>query len=190
MKTQTDLHGQALALECGLSRAARFAELRAERHSPGRWLRSLLSTGEQGNAMIEFAMLLPVLLLLTTGLLVFGVAMNNYLQLTNAVSVGARKVALYGHQTGAAASTADPCATASAAVIAAAPALNPASLTFTYSFNSVPASTTSCTDAAANLISTTNATVTVTYPLNLSVFGAVFSKSNAVLTATSTELVQ
>jgi hypothetical protein len=71
-------------------------------------LRVLPRPGEQGGALVEFALLLPILLLLTTGIMVFGVAMNNYLQLTNAVSIGARNLAI------SAGITLDPCATASA----------------------------------------------------------------------------
>jgi len=69
-------------------------------------------------------------------------------------------------------------------------------MTFSYTLNGVSYSGTTCSSssvtsgAAGNLSSGTNATVTITYPLNLSVFGKVFSSSNAVLSATSTELVQ
>jgi hypothetical protein len=63
-------------------------------------------------------------------------------------------------------------------------------MTFSYSFNGVVASTTSCTSAASSLTSGSNVTVTATYPLNLSVYGKVFSQNNAVLQASATELVQ
>jgi Flp pilus assembly protein TadG len=150
----------------------------------------LVHASEEGSALIEFTMVLPVLLILTTGMLVFGIAMNNYLQLTNAVSVGARKVSLYGHDTGTANTIADPCAVASAAVIAAAPGLNPNNLNFSYSINGLSASTTSCTGSASGLVSGSNVTVTATYPLNLAIFRTVFGQNNAVLTASATELVQ
>ena len=39
-------------------------------------------------------MILPMMLLLTTGILIFGVAMNNYMQFTNAASIGARTLAV------------------------------------------------------------------------------------------------
>jgi hypothetical protein len=131
-----------------------------------------------------------MLLVLTTGLLIFGVAMNNYLQLTNAVSIGARTLAV------SAQITLDPCATASTAIINAAPGLSSANLKFSYLLNGVAYSGNSCSSgsvssgAAENLSAGTTATVTATYPLNLSVFGQKYSASNAVLQATSTELVQ
>ena len=67
--------------------------------------------------MVEMALVLPVLLLVLTGILTFGLAFNNYVILTEATSVGARALAI---SRGA---TTDPCATASSAVIAAAPLL-------------------------------------------------------------------
>jgi Flp pilus assembly protein TadG len=131
-----------------------------------------------------------MMLMLTTGLLVFGIAMNNYLQLTNAVSVGARAVAL------SSGITLDPCSTASSAIIAAAPGLNSSKMTFSYSLNGNGQTGASCssssltTGAAAQLTSGSTVVVTVQYPLNLSIFGSKFSANNAVLQASSSELVQ
>ena len=121
---------------------------------------------------------------------VFGIAMSNYVTLTNAVSTGARTVALNAQL------TTDPCLVASSAIEAAAPSLNPNKMTFSYTFNGVPQSGASCNSAsidsgaALDLASGTTVTVTATYPLNLSIFGTQMSPSNAVLQATSTELVQ
>jgi Flp pilus assembly protein TadG len=135
-------------------------------------------------------MVLPMMLILTTGIMMFGIAMNNYISLTNAVSIGARSVAVD------AGLTLDPCSVASQAIIAASPSLRASNLNFSYTFNGIPASGTTCsstsvsTGAPGNLASGTTVTVTATYPLNLSVFGTKYSASNAVLSATSTELVQ
>jgi Flp pilus assembly protein TadG len=190
MKAQIDLHGQTIALKRRLNRASKSTGLHGEPRCRGLRLRALLRRGDQGSALVEFAMLLPVLMLLTTGILIFGVAMNNYLQLTNAVSIGARTVAVSGGI------TLDPCAVASAAIANAAPNLTASKFTYSFNFNGVTESTNTCASsdlnsgAAKALASGTPATVTATYPLNLSVFGNVFSLNNAVLSATSTELVQ
>ena len=190
MKDRTELHGQTSVPKQRLSRAATFAQLRVKPRSPRRSARALMRAGEEGSAIVEFAMILPMMLLLTTGVLIFGIAMNNYMQLTNAASVGARSLAI------SAEITEDPCATAYTAITNAAPGLNASNMTFSYTLNGVSYSGTTCSSssvtsgAAGNLSSGTNATVTITYPLNLSVFGKVFSSSNAVLSATSTELVQ
>jgi Flp pilus assembly protein TadG len=190
MKDRTELHGLASLLTQRLSRAATCAQWCDKPRSPRRLARALLHSGEQGSALVEFAMILPMLLLLTTGVLVFGVAMNNYMQLTNAASIGARALAISAEV------TLDPCATAYTAITGASPGLTPSKLTFSYVLNGISYSGPTCSSgsvssgAAGNLSSGTNATVTITYPLNLSVFGKVFSSSNAVLSATSTELVQ
>jgi Flp pilus assembly protein TadG len=190
MKMKTKFRGPVAASKKSLIRATEPVQPRAEAPPPGHRILNLLSLGERGSALVEMALIMPVLLILTTGIFVFGIAMNNYVTLTNAVSTGARTVALNAQL------TTDPCAVASSAVEAAAPGLNPNLMTFSYTFNGVAKSGTSCssssvdTGAALDLASGTTVTVTATYPLNLSVFGTQMSGSNAVLQATSTELVQ
>jgi Flp pilus assembly protein TadG len=187
MKTKIDLRGHT-AQQGAVSRAPHAARW-AHKPSLAR-LRALLHADEAGNALIEFAMVLPMLLILTTGILMFGIAMNNYLALTNGVSIGARTVAVN------AGLTLDPCSVAAQSIIAASPGLVASNLKFTYTFNGIGASGTSCpsasvsSGAAGNLTSGSTVTVTATYPLNLSVFGTNYSASGAKLTATSTELVQ
>jgi Flp pilus assembly protein TadG len=195
MTIQTDLHGLTIALERNSARGASSTGSRvAPRSFTARAhtrLRALLRRGDEGSALVEFALILPMLLLITTGIMIFGVAMNNYLQLTNAVSMGARYVATRSQL------TKDPCADGSSEVIAAAPGLTSSKLTFNFTFNGISypnqtscSSTSITTGAAGNLASGTNVTVNATYPLNLSVFGKVFNLNNAVLSASSTELVQ
>jgi Flp pilus assembly protein TadG len=190
MNVEADFRGQAIALRRTLNRAPEPTQPGVDAPPPGRRITALLHIGEQGSALVEMALIMPMLLILTTGIFVFGIAMNNYVTLTNAVSVGARTVALNAQL------TTDPCAVASAAIEAAAPSLISSKLTFSYTFNGSPYSGASCnsssvsTGAAGNLAAGTTVTVTATYPLNLSVFGNQMSPSNAVLQATSTELVQ
>jgi len=139
--------------------------------------------------MVEMALALPVLLLVLTGILTFGVAFNNYVSLTEATSVGGRALAI---SRGA---TTDPCSLASSAVIAAAPLLTSANLTFSFSLNGTAYSGTSCssasttTGAAANLVQGSNAVITVTYPCSLVVYGNNYA-SGCTLQAQITELVQ
>jgi Flp pilus assembly pilin Flp len=49
---------------------------------------------EQGQAMTEFAVVLPVLALILFAIIQFGIAFNNYLTLTDAVRRGARTAAV------------------------------------------------------------------------------------------------
>lgn len=190
MEFQTDLRKPAAArkhlLKCGGQSFGMLAEFRSPKRSAG----TLLCNDEHGQSMVEFALILPVLLLLATGIFIFGAAMNNYLQLTNAVSMGARTLAINAGM------TLDPCALASTAVTNAAPGLNSSNLTFSYNLDGTTYTGNSCssatltTGAAGNLASGTNVSLTATYPLNLSIYGIVFNSNNAVLSATSTELVQ
>jgi Flp pilus assembly protein TadG len=144
---------------------------------------------QEGQAMVEMALILPVLLLVVTGILVFGLAFNNYLLLTEATSVGARTLAISRGE------TTDPCATAAAAIYAAAPLLVAADLSFTFVLNGTTYTGPSCnsgsstTGAAGNLKQGAYAVVTVTYPCSLAVYGANYAP-NCSLQSQIAELVQ
>ena len=49
---------------------------------------------QDGQAIVELALVLPVLLLLLVGILKFGLLYNNYITLTDSVRVGARSLSL------------------------------------------------------------------------------------------------
>jgi Flp pilus assembly protein TadG len=49
---------------------------------------------EDGQSMVEFAIVLPLLALLLFGIIQFGIVFRNYLAVTDAVRVGARKAAV------------------------------------------------------------------------------------------------
>jgi Flp pilus assembly protein TadG len=155
--------------------------------------------GEDGSSLIEFALCLPPLLLLMTGIFAFGIAVANYVELTNACSAGSMQLAI---SRGQLSSPWDPCALAVSSVQAAAPSLTAGSMKFvvvlngtTYPTGGTPTASLSCTStsntngAAGNLVQGQAATVTVTYPCNLTVY-----KSNnfpsCTLTAKTSELVQ
>jgi Flp pilus assembly protein TadG len=53
-----------------------------------------LIRNERGQTATEFAIVLPVLALLLFGVIQFGILFNNYLTLTDAVRMGARKAAV------------------------------------------------------------------------------------------------
>jgi Flp pilus assembly protein TadG len=121
------------------------------------------------------ALCLPVLMLIVTGLLTFSVALNNYLELSNAVTMGGRALASSRGAT-------DPCSAASTAVYQAAPFLNHGTtvLTMTYVFYDKAHNTLgsgsgkSCTADASNMVPNGSVQLTLTYPCNLSVFGYQF----------------
>ena len=131
--------------------------------------------GQQGTALLEFAFVFPLLMTLLIGIVEFGVVFSNYVALTNATSLGAQLVSISRNQ------TTDPCMTTSGAVYAAAPNLSQANLLFTIVLNGVTvasaqanpscSSSTNTTGAAANLVQSASAVVTVTYPCNLQIMG-------------------
>jgi Flp pilus assembly protein TadG len=49
---------------------------------------------EKGQTMVEFVIVVPVLLMLMFGVIQFGIVYNNYLTITDAARVGARKAAV------------------------------------------------------------------------------------------------
>ncbi len=153
-----------------------------------RWLRAACRR-EHGQSAVELALCLPVLLLVVTGILTFGLAINNYIILTDATGVGARALAISRGQ------TTDPCSTVSSAVYAASPILTKGSLNFSFSFNGSTYTGANCSSgsttsgAAAKLVQGSPAQVTVTYPCVLQVYGHNYAPSCS-LQAQTTELIQ
>jgi Flp pilus assembly protein TadG len=62
-------------------------------------IRSSKLRDQRGQAMTEFALVLPIIALLLFGVIQFGITFNNYLTLTDAVRAGARKGAVARHLT-------------------------------------------------------------------------------------------
>jgi len=143
--------------------------------------------GHQGQAAAEFALSLPLLLIILTATLIIGVALYNDLQLTFATAAGGQLLSISRGQ------TTDPCKTTSQAVYQAAPYLNPSNLKFTIVLgaNTVSANSAqpSCSGSQQYLVQSQSAQVTATYPCNLKIFG--FSPvGNCALTARTTVLIQ
>lgn len=118
---------------------------------------------QEGQALIEFALVLPVLLLLLLAILKLGLLFNNYLTLTDAVRAGARQLAL-GRGIGAGPPTA--CALATTQVNNSAGSLKVANLTVT--------ETESGLDTCTSLTQGNAATVTGKYPCDLTILGINF----------------
>lgn len=136
----------------------------------------------QGQAMLEFAMVAPVLLMVVTGIVSFGIVVQNSLVLTNAVNTGAQLLAASRGQ------TTDPCATATAAIEAAAPNLASGSLSFTFVINGSTYTSTSCASGASGMTQGASAEVEATYPCLFKIFKAVMPA--CTLTGQTTEIIQ
>lgn len=144
---------------------------------------------ELGSSLVELAVVLPILMMVVTGIMVFAIALNNYITLTFAVDQGARLLAISRGQ------TLDPCATAASAITQSAATLSSGSFTYTFILNGTSysgatcSSTSTSTGAAGNLVQGSSAEVLVKYPCNLTIYGGA-STAGCMLTAKTTELVQ
>jgi Flp pilus assembly pilin Flp len=76
---------------------------------------------ERGQTMVEFALVVPILCVVIFGVLQFGALYNDYVTLTDASRVGARKAAVSRHE-------ANPEGVAEAAARASAQGLDPGEL--------------------------------------------------------------
>jgi Flp pilus assembly protein TadG len=131
MKNPNGLRGQAMAIMRGLRRAAASKSERAEARFPGGWVGARLRSGKEGQAAVEFALMLPMMMVVVTGILIFGIYEMQILALTEGVSSAGRVLAASGGQ------ALDPCATGVTAVTSAAAVLNSANLTYIFTFNPV-----------------------------------------------------
>jgi Flp pilus assembly protein TadG len=120
-------------------------------------LRSRLRN-EDGQGVVEFALVAPLLFALLIGIIQFGITFNNYLTLTDATRVGARKAAvsrLFG----------DGVTSGRAATIAAASnlTLTPAQVTVSATSWTIPGS---------------DVSVTASYPYSINILGWVVKSGN------------
>lgn len=99
-------------------------KLFGSRSRPTRMLRHSIR-GDHGGALVEMALVMPIMLAMLTGIFSFSVVLYQKLQLGEAVSNAGRVMALERGDT-------DPCATTANAIYAAAPALAKSSMTLTF----------------------------------------------------------
>jgi Flp pilus assembly protein TadG len=133
-----------------------------------------------GAAAVELALTLPVFLALAIGTLKFGVAMSQYLTLNNAAAQGAMAFALSR-------GTTSPYDTATTAITNASPNLASGSVTKTLRVSGTACTTNTACQTA--LVAGATASVTVSYPCDLSVLGVNF-KSSCTLSSTAAQMVQ
>ena len=117
--------------------------------------------------MVEFALVVPILLVILFGIIQFGVVYNDYLTLTDATRVGARKAAVSRHE-------ADPVGATVAKVESSATGLDLAKLDV--------AVDTSAWEHGEDV------TVTATYPYEIDLLGFVVASGD--LESATTERVE
>lgn len=119
---------------------------------------------EKGQALVEFALVAPLLLLLLFAIIQFGIAFKNSLTLTDAVRAGARAAIVSGPSGAAAA--------AKQAVLASAPNLDQTQLG----------------NGISVTVGTTDVTVNATYPYSISLLGIVVKSGS--LSSSTTEVIE
>jgi Flp pilus assembly protein TadG len=118
--------------------------------------------------MVEFALVLPILLMLLLGVIQFGIAFNNYLAVTDAVRAGARQGAVARYLP-----PADRCPSVVSRVRESADNLDQAKLGVT---------------CASTFAAGEDVTVSASYPYSISILGMVVKSGD--LTSTTTERVE
>lgn len=148
--------------------------------------------GESGVALVELALMLPMALVVFTGLLQVGLYENNSLELQNATSLAAENLSVSRQPAG---TSWDPCALTVSAFKQVAPFLNTSNVTFTFVFqNKTATSTTSFTGTSCPADDTVvtqqgTAQVTATYPCSLAIYGKNLAPG-CTLQAQVTEVIQ
>jgi len=128
--------------------------------------RKIQMGSERGQSLVEFALALPILVLLLFAVIQFGVAFNNYVTLTDATRAGARKAAV-GRQ------LSNPQSTTITAVRSSATNLKQGDLNVTVSSTWQPGA---------------DVNVTATYPYTINLLGIPFKTGR--LSSTTTERVE
>ena len=121
---------------------------------------------ERGQTMVEFALVVPILCVVLFGILQFGALYNDYVTLTDATRVGARKAATSRQE-------ASPAAAAEAATRSAAQGLTQADL---------------AVSVAAAWERGQTVTVKATYPYEIDLLGVVVASGN--LESETTERIE
>ena len=138
--------------------------------------RRLQFRDESGQAITEFALILPILMALLLGIIQFGIVFNNYVTITDAARAGARKAAVSRF-------LGDNGTAAQAVARNSAQGLNQAKLGV-----SVKAcSGANCSSSAWN-ISGSDVVVTTTYPYTVNILGWTVKAGN--LTSTTKERLE
>ncbi len=163
-------------------------------------VRSWSCFGEEGQALVELALVSSVLLVAVTGVLVFGIFEMQIMALTEGVNSAGRVLAV------SAGNTLDPCAAAVSAVQGAAPLLTPGNLSYQIVMNPTPtqgsstnhtytqtscSSTSTTTGPPSYLFTGGTVSVTATYSkCSLNFFGGRLMPGGCQISQSITEVVQ
>jgi Flp pilus assembly protein TadG len=160
-------------------------------------LRRTLRSSEQGGALVEMALVTPIMLTILMGVFSFSIVLYQKLQLSSALTRGGSVLALERGDS-------DPCSTTANAIYAAAPGLSKSSLKLTFILGGTNSSgtisggtnygtgTTTCTAAGnggtAALQAGWPAQIQATYPCSFTMFA--LNLGTCSLSSQITEVIQ
>ncbi|HWE48093.1 MAG TPA: TadE/TadG family type IV pilus assembly protein [Caulobacteraceae bacterium] len=145
-------------------------------------LKRSFTRDDSGATAVEFALIVPFLLMLCVGTFQFGITINNYLELTDGVRAGGRQFAISR-------SSATPYSTSVAQVKSSAANLTAANVTVTTKINGTACASDATCSTALNAAAGGTATTIATYPCNLTVMGVNFAPS-CTLTSTTSDMIE
>ncbi len=132
--------------------------------------RSQIVTGESGSALIEVALVSPLLLLMVFGIIQFGVVMNTNVTLNDSVRVASRTLALMR-------GNADPCGATATKLRNAAQGFTAGNIAISITVNGAtfgPSWSPTCAGQGTTMTSGADAAVQATYPCSATVYGIDF----------------
>lgn len=167
-------------------------------------LRALVGGRNEGSALVEMAVVVPLMMLMITGMCSMGLSLNSYLALSHAADVGARYIAISQGNFSNGAS--NPCALGASQIQTAAPTLAASKISYSIALTPTASGTTttftssngtgsfgsgsSCGTSGTGDMGAGGGTVnvTLTYPVQLLIFG--WSPTTVTLQASTTEIIQ
>jgi Flp pilus assembly protein TadG len=142
----------------------------------------LIRGGNEGQAMVEMALILPILMILSMGIWEFGSQFYRHIELQSAVDDATRML-----QSSRALNTmTDPCAAAVTAIATAAPTLTASSLNVVVKINGTTEPANTCSGAQTNMVAFAPIQVTATYPYSVSIPLLGFTLQSGVMTSSQT----
>ena len=167
-------------------------------------LERIWNSDNKGSALVEMAVVLPLMFIMIFGMVAMGIMLNNYLLLAHAADVGARYLAINQGQFGTSSSN-NPCIMAANQIQAAAVAIPANQISYTIILTPTVGGTAStyksnngsssyaggtCASGGSNAMGIGGgvATVSIQYPITPNI--PFFNRQTINLAATTTEVIQ
>jgi len=173
-----------------------FAEskrLSSSARSAGKRVRACLHKGDEGNTIVEMALMMPILMTVMLGIFVLGILFINYRALYQAVGDGSDFLQALSKD----AAGTEICNATFNYMTGVAPTLNPNTLNVTITLNGAATTlngtnlaSNKCYSSGTNMAPGVNVSVSATYPCNFIIYGKDYSGGSCLLnTQPSTQLI-